>query len=275
MMSELLQLDELTREFPSRSGTVRAVNAVDLSIHAGESIGLVGESGSGKTTLARMVLGIEQPSAGRVLWRGAPLPLGNSRGARRTRREIQMVFQNPYSSIDPRFTVMRTVAEPLRTHTNLRGRELQARVDSLLDRVQLTSEYSDRYAHELSGGQLQRVAIARAIALEPSLIILDEPTSALDISIQASILRLLHELRREQNLTYLVISHDLGVIRSMCERVVVMYLGDVVDEAPVEKIFTDPERDPYTTQLLRSMPSVANIGKRARHADKADQTHSG
>lgn len=269
-MTTLLRVDELGKVFSTSGKAVRAVDAVTMHVDAGESVGVVGESGSGKTTLARIILGIEKPSFGGVTFRGEPLPAGYRKAARAARRDIQMVFQNPYSSIDPRFTVFQSVAEPLRAHTSLSRRDRMTKVSQLLEQVHMPNHVLNRYAHELSGGQLQRVAIARAIALEPSLVILDEPTSALDVSVQAHILSLLGELRVQHNLSFLLITHDLGVVRTVCERAVVMLRGRVVETATVPDLFTGRARHPYTEKLLASMPSVHNVGKRAVRALETD-----
>lgn len=271
MSTPLLELVNVTKDYASRSGAgrghVRALDGVDLVVGAEETVGMVGESGCGKTTLARIVMGMLAPTEGRVLLDGEDLHGASRKRARELRRDVQMVFQNPYSSIDPRFTILKCVAEPLRTHTDLRGAALETEVRELLRRVGMPGDLLTRYAHELSGGQLQRAAVARALALGARLVVLDEPTSALDVSVQAQILNLLDELQATQKLAYLFISHDLSVIRHVCDRVVVMYLGRVVEISTTEAIFADGTRHPYTDVLLGSMPSIANIGRRERTSE--------
>ena len=256
----LVRIEGLVKEYPAHvpgrgTVTIRAVDRVDLSIATGEAYGLVGESGSGKTTLARCLLRLVDASAGRIEVAGRDVT--NARGAelRALRREMQVVFQDPVGSIDPRVRVVDAVAEPLRTHRRSSSREIEAQVAELLDEVGLARAYMSRRAHELSGGQCQRVAIARALALRPKLLVLDEPTSALDVSVQAQILNLLSELRREHGLTYLLISHDLGVVRYLCDRIGVMYLGRLVEEGPADRTLEAPAH-PYTRALLASRPSV-------------------
>jgi oligopeptide/dipeptide ABC transporter ATP-binding protein len=256
----LVRIEGLVKEFPvhvSGRGTViiRAVDRVDLSIAQGEAYGLVGESGSGKTTLARCLLRLVEATAGRISVAGRDVTAANGAGLRALRREMQVVFQDPVGSLDPRARVTDVVAEPLRTHLKLSSSETNARVIALLDEVGLARAHMSRRAHELSGGQCQRVAIARALALRPQLLVLDEPTSALDVSVQAQILNLLADLRREHGLTYLLISHDLGVVRYLCDRIGVMYLGRLVEEGPAGRTLEGPAH-PYTRALLASRPSV-------------------
>jgi oligopeptide/dipeptide ABC transporter ATP-binding protein len=245
---------------PSR---LRAVNGVSFDVLPGETLGLVGESGCGKTTLGRCVLRLVPAESGDIRFGGrALLPLKGSE-LRRQRRSMQIVFQNPYSSLDPRMTVGRIVAEPLQAHTDLRGDQLRNRIVSLLEDVGLGSHHLDRYPHQLSGGQAQRVAIARALALDPKLIVLDEPTSALDVSVQAQIINLLEELQRRLGVSYLFISHDLTVVQHISHRIAVMYLGDIVELGPVDDIFAHPAH-PYTQALLAASPLI----ERARRAPR-------
>ena len=269
MNPPLLQLDEISKNFLSsrganRSRRVRALDNVDLVVDERETVGIVGESGCGKTTLARIILGTLPPSGGKVFLEGIDLAEADRATLKDLRREVQMVFQNPYTSIDPRFTIFKCVAEPLRTHTELRDEALESRVGDLLSQVGISTNMLGRYPHELSGGQLQRVAIARALALEPKIVILDEPTSALDVSVQAQILNLLRDLERSRNLTYIFISHDLNVIRHVCDRVVVMYLGRIVEVAPTVEIFSGDRHHPYTDILMESAPNTGNVGRRDR-----------
>jgi peptide/nickel transport system ATP-binding protein len=255
----IVEVRGLVKEFEVKghrgSGLVRAVTEVDLQIMPGEAVGLVGESGSGKTTLARNVLRLVEPTAGTIRLDGTDVTHLRSGAMRRLRPQVQVVFQDPVGSLDPRMSVFDLIAEPLRAHRKLGRAALRATVERLIDEVGLTQTLRERRPHELSGGQCQRVAIARAISLQPRLLILDEPTSALDVSVQAQVLELLVRLRAEHELAYLLISHDLGVIRYLCERVVVMYLGRIVEEGPTERIF-EAARHPYTRALILARPDV-------------------
>jgi oligopeptide transport system ATP-binding protein len=226
---------------------------VNLAVKRQETLGVVGESGCGKTTLGRCILRLIEPTGGKVLFEGANILTLGPTEMRQRRRDMQMVYQNPFSSLDPRFNVLRLVSEPLRTHTDLRGEALAARVMDLLERVGLERGHLYRYPHEFSGGQCQRIAVARALALNPKLLVLDEPTSALDVSVQAQILNLLQELQREFSLTYLFISHDLSVVQHISDRIAVMYLGKVVELSTSEAIFGGALH-PYTEALLSSTP---------------------
>jgi oligopeptide/dipeptide ABC transporter ATP-binding protein len=262
MTRELLEVRDLTVHFRQGAGPlggagriVRAVDGVSFRLQEGESLGLVGESGSGKSTVGRAILRLVSPTGGAIRFEGADL-LGRSEGALRPlRRKMQMIFQDPQSSLNPRRTVMRSVAEPLIVHERLAGRALRERVRQLLETVGLQREHMYRYPHELSGGQRQRIGLARALALRPRLLVLDEPTSALDVSVQAQMLALLERLQAELSLTYLFISHNLAVVRHICDRVAVMYLGRIVETAPVEGLFRDP-RHPYTQALLSAVPAI-------------------
>ncbi len=250
-MSALLEVDDLVKEFPARGGAVRAVDDVSFSLMAGETLGLVGESGSGKSTIARLVVRLLEPSEGSIRIDGDDISHLSRRALRTMRRRVQIVFQDPYSSLDPRMTARAIVAEPLKIAG--RSREIATRVPEVLALVGLGSEHEGRYPHELSGGQRQRIGIARALAVQPEVLVLDEPVTALDGSIQAQILNLLVQLQSELGLTYLFIAHDLAVVRHLADRVAVMHLGRIVETAPTEDLFRAPLH-PYTQALLSASP---------------------
>ncbi len=266
----LIATKELTKHFVSRSGflvrkekRVQALDGVGISIREQETLGVVGESGCGKTTLGRTILGLIRPTSGQVFFQGKAIEQLDRSEMRRYRRDMQMVFQNPYSSFDPRFSVLNSLSEPLTTHTSLRGEELVQRAEELLAQTGMPGEILFRYPHEFSGGQLQRIAIARALALNPKFIVLDEPTSALDVSAQAQIINLLQLLQRELKLTYLFITHDLSVVEHISDRIAVMYLGQVVELSDTESIFSG-RKHPYTQALLASAPSLDPDFRRER-----------
>jgi oligopeptide/dipeptide ABC transporter ATP-binding protein len=240
-----------------RASRVTAVADVDIELPAGVSVGVVGESGCGKSTLARLLLRLVPPSGGTIQFAGEDITTLPERALRPVRRRMQLIHQNPAAALDPRLTVEAAVAEPLKVHRVARGGALRERVAALLADVGLPADFLHRYPHELSGGQKQRVCIARALALGPELLVLDEPTSALDVSVQAQILDFLADLRRRHGFSYLFISHNLAVVRQVCERVAVMYLGRIVEEGPVEEVFGSP-RHPYTRALLGSVPRLGS-----------------
>ena len=262
----LLSVEGLVKHFPlggarawlDRLGgraprAVRAVDGVSFAVAPGETLGLVGESGCGKSTVARSILRLVEPTAGRVTFGDVELTALSAEPLRRQRRDLQMVFQDPTASLNPRLSVGRTVQEPLQRHTALGASVRRARVAEVLAQVGLGSELTDRYPHELSGGQRQRVNIARAIATRPRFVVLDEPTSALDVSLRARAILLLDQLRATLGMTYLFISHDLASVKYLAHRVVVMYLGTIVEEAPTAELFARPLH-PYTQALLSAVP---------------------
>ncbi len=253
MSEPLLQVSGLKVHFPTPRGTVRAVDGVDLTIAPGETVGLVGESGCGKSTAARGITHLIRPTAGRVVFEGRDVSDLDSRGLRELRQRMQMVFQDPYASLDPRMTVLDIVGEPLRNFGIARGRGRRHRVRELLERVGLDPDFERRYPHEFSGGQRQRIGIARALAVEPRFIVADEPISALDVSIQAQIINLLEDLQEEFGLAFLFISHDLAVVRHVSDRIAVMYLGRIVETAPAARLYGEPLH-PYTEALLSAVP---------------------
>jgi ABC-type oligopeptide transport system ATPase subunit len=270
-----LRVRNLEKRFPTGSrfgggpGTdhVKAVDGVDFDIEAGTTLGLVGESGSGKSTTGYCILQVIRPSAGEVVFLERDLTKLRGRELRRARREMQIVFQDPYSSLSPRMPVGRIVAEPLEAHAIGTRRSREQRTRELLDLVGLDPAFASRYPHEFSGGQRQRIGIARAIALEPRLLVCDEPVSALDVSIQAQILNLLKDLQRDLGLTYLFISHDLAVVRSMSNDIAVMRAGRIVEHGPARQVYADPQ-DPYTRTLLQAVPVPDPRRMRERKADR-------
>ncbi len=257
----LIAIRDLTVHFPLASGSlfrssrqvVKAVDGVTLDIYPGETMGLVGESGCGKSTLGRTILRLIDPTAGQILFRGNDLAHLSKSAMREQRRHLQIIFQDPYASLNPRMTVSQIVAEPLETFQLAKGRAKQERVQELMEMVGLSARFLKRYPHEFSGGQRQRIGIARALAVDPTFIVADEPISALDVSIQAQIMNLLDRLQRQRNLTYLFISHDLRAIQHVSDRVAVMYLGKIVELADGKTIYKNPLM-PYTKALISAVP---------------------
>jgi oligopeptide transport system ATP-binding protein len=277
----LLQVTELHKHFPIREGLlierkvgeVRAVDGVSFDIQPGETLGLVGESGSGKSTTGYCVLQLMKPTSGSVKFEGTELTELGREDLRRMRREMQIVFQDPYSSLDPRMTVGDIVGEPLIVHGIGSRRDRSLRIRDLLDVVGFNPTYTNRYPHEFSGGQRQRIGIARALALSPKLIVCDEPVSALDVSIQAQILNLLKDLQRDFGLTYLFIAHDLAVVRGMSDRIAVMNRGELVEIGAAEEVYTNPQDD-YTKALLSAVPVPDPRAMKERKAARRQLRHA-
>jgi oligopeptide/dipeptide ABC transporter ATP-binding protein len=275
-VSAIIELRNVAKHFRVSGGAffgpkpvVRAVDGVDLTIAPGEVVGLVGESGSGKSTLGRLMLRLIEPTAGRIVFEGADITDLDQRRLRKLRRRMQLIFQDPFGSLDPRKTVARLIGESFIIHGLYSRAERRERVAALLERVGLSSEHLDRLPHEFSGGQRQRIGIARALAVEPRLIVADEPVSALDVSVQAQIINLMAGLQREFNLAMLFISHDLNVVEYLADRVIVMYLGRVMEVAPAQSLYAGP-RHPYSKALLSASPQIDPQLRRDRVILKGD-----
>ena len=257
----LVQVKDLKKYFPitegivfqRESGAVKAVDGVSFDIQKGETLGLVGESGCGKTTTGRTLIQLYRPTAGEVFFDGINLAQTQGKELRALRKHMQMIFQDPYASLNPRWTISRIITEPLRVHNIAKGKESMEKVTELLELVQLNASFMNRYPHEFSGGQRQRIGIARALATTPKFIVCDEPISALDVSIQAQIVNLLEDLQEQLGLTYLFIAHDLSMVRHICDRVAVMYLGVIVELAERDELYNNPLH-PYTQALLSAVP---------------------
>jgi len=279
-MNHLLEVRELRKFFPVRGGLLnrkmadfRAVDGVSFALQEGKTLGLVGESGSGKTTIGKCILRLIEPSAGQILYDGGDITHLKQRDLRRLRSEIQMIYQAPAASLNGRMTVGQIIGEPLWIHDSLKGDAARDRVLELMNVVGLKDEHYYRHPHEFSGGQQQRIGIARALAVQPRLIVLDEPTSALDVSVQAQILNLLQDLQDQFDLTYLFISHDLGVVRYMCDEVALLYLGKIVEVAATEVIFESPKH-PYTQALISAIPEPDPELQREEIIIRGDLSHS-
>ncbi len=275
-MDNLIEINNLVKYFPLKRGAfsmskrvVHAVDGVSFAIKKGETLGLVGESGCGKSTLARVLAKLIPPTKGSIFFEGKDISCFDKESLKLFRRNVQMIFQDPYASLNPRMTAGSIIAEPLAIHRIKRGKDSIAEVVSLLEKVGLTKDAFYRYPHEFSGGQRQRIGIARALALKPKLIIADEPVSALDVSVQAQVLNLLNRFQKEFNLTYLFIAHDLRVVEYISDRVVVMYLGKVMEAASAQELYKNPLH-PYTEALLSAIPQVNPENKRKRILLKGD-----
>jgi len=272
----LLEVTDLVKHFPVKRGLlfdrevdrVRAVDGVSFSVAQGETLGLVGESGSGKSTLSRAVLQLLKPTSGSVRFEGEEIAGLSRRQMQPLRADMQLIFQDPYASLNPRKRVGQIVGEPLRLHGRASGAELRSQVGELLERVGLAPEHYNRFPHEFSGGQRQRIGIARALSLRPKLIVADEPVSALDVSIRAQILELLSELQDELGLTYVFVAHDIGVVRHVSDRIAVMHDGKIVEQGPADRVCERPA-DPYTQSLLAAVPVPDPRETRARRASSA------
>ncbi|MWV44569.1 dipeptide ABC transporter ATP-binding protein [Paenibacillus sp. HJL G12] len=270
MSEPLLEVSHLKKYFPIRKGLwnktighVKAVDDISFSVRRGETFGLVGESGCGKSTTGRSILRLIEPSEGKVMFEGREITGLSMEAMRKQRRDMQIVFQDPFSSLDPRHSVQRILEEPLIVHGVSSRKERQERIEKLIDVVGLTRTHLHRYPHQFSGGQRQRIGIARALALQPKLIVADEPVSALDVSIQSQVINLLQDLQSEFNLTYIFIAHDLSVVKHICDRVAVMYLGRIVEIADKHQLYDTPQH-PYTQALLSAVPEPDPDLKRQR-----------
>lgn len=258
-MAPIIEVQNLKKYFPVPNGYLHAVDNVSFTLEEGRTLGVVGESGCGKSTLGRVILHLLSPSAGKIFYRGEDISVVNRRKLHALRKEMQIIFQDPFSSLNPRMTVQELIAEPLRIYHMYQGAELNKRVSDIMDTVGLADRFRNAYPHELDGGRRQRIGIGRALALQPSFIVCDEPVSALDISIQAQVLNLMQDLQEAHGLSYLFITHDLSVVRHISDDICVMYLGQLVEKSPTKPLFANPLH-PYTQALLSAIP-VADIDK--------------
>lgn len=275
-MESLLHVDGLKVHFPVKKGLfgrttghVFAVDGISLSLDRGETLGIVGESGCGKTTAGMAMLKLEEPTGGQVLFKGRDIAGMSRKALKVLRKDMQIIFQDPYSSLNPRMSLNRIIGDPMRIHQVCPKHEVDDRVAYLLDKVGLSPEQGLRYPHEFSGGQRQRIGIARALSLNPSLIIGDEPVSALDVSIQAQIINLLIDLQQEFDLSYIIISHDLAVVEYICDRIAVMYMGKFVEFTTYDRLYSDPKH-PYTRALLSAIPEIGKMDSKKRIILKGD-----
>jgi oligopeptide/dipeptide ABC transporter ATP-binding protein len=269
-MSQLLiNIQKLSKHFRVKKKFLHAVEEVDLQIFAGEILALVGESGSGKTTLGRMLLRLIEPTEGKIEYQGLELLTLLPHEMKPLRRRMQMIFQDPYSSLNPRMTIGEILKEPFQIHSLLAKKELQGRIEELMQMVGLDPGYLNRFPHEFSGGQRQRICIARSLAVDPEFLVCDEPVSALDVSVQAQLINLLKELQQKKGLTYLFISHDLSLVKYISDRVAVLYLGRILEVAPTEALFSTPLH-PYTQALLSAIPQPDPNATRSRSRVKGD-----
>ena len=266
----VLSAKHIVKQFPASHGrTLTACNDINLNVYKGKTLGIVGESGCGKSTFVRMVISLDKPTSGEILYHGKNLANLSKKETWLNRQNMQMVFQDPYGSLNPRMKVQDLIGEPLLIHTNMSAGERLKKVHELLGTVGLSPSHGERYPHEFSGGQRQRIGIARALTVQPKLIIADEPVSALDVSIQAQVLNLLQQLQKDFNLTYLFISHDLSVVEMISDRIGVMYLGTIVETAPKKELYANP-RHPYTRALLSAVPIPDPEVKKERITLKGD-----
>ena len=264
MADPILEVRDLTKYFKTNRGMLHAVDHVSFSIERGRTLGVVGESGCGKSTTGRCVLRLIEPTSGEILFEGQDITKLSPRELQKKRQEMQIIFQDPFSSLDPRNTVSQAIAEPIREYKLVRGaRAVEERVEELMETVGLAQRLTNSYPHELDGGRRQRIGIARALAMKPKFIVCDEPVSALDVSIQAQILNLLKNLQKEMNLTYIFITHDLSVVKHFADDIAVMYLGQIVEKAPSKELFKNPMH-PYTKALLSAIPIPEVGAKRER-----------
>jgi len=245
---------KISRGLFKKPQKIKAVNKINFEVKRGEVYSIVGESGCGKTTTAKILLNIEQPSTGQIFYRGKDISTFDKKQWQEYRKKVQIIFQDPYSSLNPRWTVGKIISEPLKLNTNLSKKEIEAKAYEIMQKVGLEENWYGRFPHQFSGGQRQRIGIARALVLNPEVIVCDEPVSALDVSIQAQVLNLLLDLQKEFNLTYVFISHDLGVVEHISDRIMVMHFGDIVELSSVEELFSNPQHE-YTKKLLKATPT--------------------
>jgi len=266
-----LRVEDLTKRFGRGAREFTAVDRVSFHLGTGETLGLVGESGSGKSTTVRCLMGLERPQAGTLTYNGLNLRRLTYKAERIFRSQVQMVFQDPYSSLDPRMTIGQIVAEPLRVHTDLDAAQRRRRVGEMLERVGMEAAHMKRFPRSFSGGQRQRIAIARALVVQPRVLVCDEPVSALDVSVQAQVLNLIKDMQQELSLSVLFIAHDLAVVRYLCDRLVILEKGRAVEQGPRDQVYGDP-RHPYTQSLLEAVPRADPVAERERRLRRRERT---